>query len=410
MEKSQWKILLNSSYFAWIVFFFCPILSFPLAINGCYRNRKSAYLLFSLLMGLCSLLLYPPRADSYRHYLDFVEVAELSWEELLFYLSFNIKVDFLLYIFEYLIANINLSFGYIRVSLVIIAYLFYFCLYDFFCQSSVGKVVNRRLLFWLVILIVPIAAISSGLRYGFAATLVSFFICKRYLFRKSSVFDFVVLFVAVFFHFGVVMVIPLLLLRTFNAYIKNKVLFITIFVTLCFISNTFSFIVSILPLEELGSYIQNYTEGKYSDSSYLSGNLFFWMPIVCNYIVQFLILFLFIRKVPCNKDTSLVYNLFLLWAFTSSFFAIAGRVMFFFALYGLLFLIPYMNVNTLKRFCVVYAGNIVLGLIIGWRIHTITYWPYLFSPVPISFAKDYEDKWVQENIDPITADPYIYVQ
>lgn len=408
MERSQWKTLFNSSIFAWIVFFLCPILSFPLAINGCYRNRKNSYILLSLLMGLCALLLYPPRADSYRHYLLFNDVELMDWGDLLLYLSLSVKPDFLLYVLEYIFHNIDLTFGYIRFLLVVVAYLLYLKLYDYFCGSSDFEQISRNKIFWFVILVVPIAAISSGLRFGFAAVLISFFICKRYVFNKKSIWDYLYVIVSLCFHFGVILIISLLVLRFLGIYIKKKVLFVLSFSLLFIFSNTFSLLVSMLQLGDLSSLLQMYTEDKYSDSSYLSGNIFFWLPIFLNYGVNFLIMFLFVKRVPCNKSTSLVYNLFLLWAFVSSFFAISGRVMFFFSLYGLLFLIAYQKGRMLKNFYLVYTFNIVLSLVIGWRIHTITRWPYLFAPFSVALSKDYDENWIHENIDPISADPYLY--
>ena len=402
--------MLTSSSFAWIVFFLSPILSFPLAINGCYRNRKNAYLLFSLLMGLCALLLYPPRADSYRHYLQFSDIALMDWGDLLLYLSLMLKPDFLLYVLEYYFLSIDLSFGYIRFFLVVIAYLLYLQLYDCFCESQDFGQISRKRIFWFVILIVPIAAISNGLRFGFAAVLISFFICKRYIFLRKSVWDYLLVIISLCFHFGIILIMPLLLLRFCGFYIKNKAIFILSFILLFFISNTFVLIVSILPLGDLSSILQMYTEGKYADSSYLSGNLFFWLPIIFNNAVQFLILYLCVKRMPCTKETSLVYNLFLLWAFVSSFYAVNGRVMLFFSLYGLLFLIAYQKGRMLKKFYLVYAFNIVLSIVIGWRIHTITRWAYLFTPFPIALSKDYDENWVFDNIDPVTADPYIYVR
>ena len=62
----------------------------------------------------------------------------------------------------------------------------------------------------------------------------------------------------------------------------------------------------------------------------------------------------------------------------------------------------------LKNFYLVYTFNIVLSLVIGWRIHTITRWPYLFAPFSVALSKDYDENWIHENIDPISADPYLY--
>lgn len=64
----------------------------PMVINGCYRRKRNAYVLFALFMGLCSMLLFLPTADAYRHAELFYEMETWNWDELLLYLSFNIKV------------------------------------------------------------------------------------------------------------------------------------------------------------------------------------------------------------------------------------------------------------------------------------------------------------------------------
>lgn len=53
-----------------------------------------------------------------------------------------------------------------------------------------------------------------------------------------------------------------------------------------------------------------YTEGKYSDTSYLSGNVFFWLPIWIGQVASLSLFVFFILYVPINHQSSIMYNLF----------------------------------------------------------------------------------------------------
>ena len=94
MDNLKLRSLIRTDWFVWVAFFCCPVLAMPMVINGCYRQKKNMYLLFSLFMGLCAMLLYPPVADLYRHWVNFQDIKLFEWNDFLFFLGVNIKVDF----------------------------------------------------------------------------------------------------------------------------------------------------------------------------------------------------------------------------------------------------------------------------------------------------------------------------
>ncbi len=283
----------------------------PMVINRCYKQKKNAYILFALFMGLCAILLVPPTADLYRHWKIFGTISMMDKNEFFLYLSYNIKIDFLLYILEFIFTRYEISFGFVRFLLVFVASLLFLKLYDYFSDSEQKGSYDRLFVFGFVVLIIPFSAIATGLRFTFAAVIVSFYICKRYVFHKKSFFDFLLLILAVYFHFSILMIIMLIIMKMLNFYIPKKSFFYVIFGALLVISNSLNLLLSYLPLGDLGNYLVNYTEGRYSDTSYLSGfNIFFWLPVIFGYAVNVLFIILFCKKVPINKDTSIVYNLF----------------------------------------------------------------------------------------------------
>ena len=380
----------------------------PMVINGCYRRKRNAYVLFALFMGLCSMLLFLPTADAYRHAELFYEMETWNWDELLLYLSFNIKVDFILFLYEFGIIQLGLTYGFVRFGWVVIAYLIYFYIYDCMLDSPQIKCLNRWLVLWMVILVVPIGGISSGLRYGFAATLISLVLCRRYLLNKTGLIDYIIIVVAIFVHFATIFVVPLLVANKLKIFPHTKKNFWIFFVVLFLISSSLSLILQLFPLGEINNYLLMYTEGKYSDTSYLSGNVFFWLPIWIGQVASLSLFVFFILYVPINHQSSIMYNLFLLWAFTSNYSAINGRVQFFFYGVGVFYLLYNAKLKNIQIVFGVFLFSIITGQVIGYRKHTVTRWPYLFAPYPVALQMDYDVNWIYNNVDPNTADLYLW--
>lgn len=356
------------------------------------------------------MLLYPPTGDLYRHWMTFQEISQFDWNDFLFFLSLNFKIDFLLFLLEFIFIQGDISFGFIRYLLVFIATLLYLQLYDDFCEEESFSGANRIFFLCFVICIIPYSGIAIGLRSSFASTLFSIYICKRYLLNQKSFWNHFLLILAVYFHFGTLMAVPLLILAKCGMFIRRKSLFYIVFITLFLISQSFGTLLALIPLGDLGSYLSTYTEDEYASTGYLSGfNIFFWIPTICYYIANILFIVLFCKNVPITKNTSLVYNLFLLFAFTSSFFAISGRVMAYFYLYGIFFLIRYAGLDKLKQLFRIYVFFILFGFILHWRKYSVTRWNYLFSPFPIALCMDYDDDWVMENVDGY-GNLYIYLK
>lgn len=180
------------------------------------------------------------------------------------------------------------------------------------------------------------------MRYGFAATLISLVLCRRYLLNKTGLIDYIIIVVAIFVHFATIFVVPLLVANKLKIFPHTKKL-LDIFVVLFLISSSLPLILQLFPLGEINNYLLMYTEGKYSDTSYLSGNVFFWLPIWIGQVASLSLFVFFILYVPISHQSSIMYNLFLLWAFTSNYSAINGRVQFSFMV--LVFSIYYIMLN-----------------------------------------------------------------
>lgn len=90
---------------------------------------------FSLFMGLCAMLLYPPVADLYRHWVNFQDIKLFEWNDFLFFLGVNIKVDFLLPLLEFIFIKYGISFGFLRFLLVASTTMLFLNAYNSYCKA-----------------------------------------------------------------------------------------------------------------------------------------------------------------------------------------------------------------------------------------------------------------------------------
>lgn len=387
-------------FVAYIIFIICPIFSLPLLFyEGC-KNKRYAYWLFAFFMGICSLLLVPPYDDLFRNfkiYTDWIEGA--SWNDFLLYLSYNVKFDFLVYLLEWICQSFGLSFGSVRLILVFISYFLFFYVFDSFCKEQYASMKDRYRCFWMILLIMPFLSISTGLRYGTAACIFSYVFCMWFIFNKYCWWHYLFLIVGVCTHFSMLILVLALFVSFFMPNNMRKSIFFLIFFVLIIGSNLFSLLIELLPISDsLNDYLLDYTEGRYSDGSYLEGhNIFFWIPYVARYLVVLMFFCVICKEVPYNKETKILYVIFLLFALTLPYHALNKRIDYFFTLLGGLYILKY--VGTRKLFLNLLMLYTVFTILISWRGYTITRWYGLFAPVPIAISMDYDQKWVNENIN-----------
>lgn len=382
------------------IFIICPILSLPLLFAECYNNKRYAYWLFALFMGVCSLLLVPPYDDLFRNFKIYTDRIEgVSWPDFILYLSYNVKFDFFVYLLEWIYQSLGMSFGWVRLTLVFVSYLLFFYLYDSFCKEQYTSIKDRRRCFWMILLIMPFLSISTGLRYGMAACLFSYVFCMWFIFKKYYWWHYLLLIMGVFTHFSMLMLVLVLLISSFMPNNMPKAFWWIVFFALVTCSSKCAPLLEYLAISDSWSdYLLKYTEGRYSDGSYLEGhNIFFWIPYVARYLVVLMFFCAICRNVPYNKETKIMYVIFFLFAITVQYHALNKRIDYFFTLLGGLYILKYVGVR--KLFFNVLMLYTIFTILISWRGYTITRWYYLFAPIPIAISMDYDQKWVNENIN-----------
>lgn len=389
------------------LFLFSPMLSLFSLFRECYNNKKYAYILISIFFGLCAMLVLPPKGDSYRHALNFFKIQNYTWYDFQMFLSSQIKFDFLLWLLEFVYAKIGFTFSFVKFTLVFIGYILYLNIYDSLCIHIYKTPKQRCYCFWIILLIIPCMSIAYGLRYGFAASLVAFVVSRWYVLRKYDWWNFVLLIVALFFHFGILMILLLLVAVKFAPNSMTKWMFCLLMGFSMLVSESLNLIVQYIPFsQDLHDYLLTYTEGEWKDASALSGfNMFFWFPIIAKqYVLQLIILYYTLRYLPYNRNTKFLFWLFILWTFSSSFFAINQRVGVLIPYVGGVFLLYYIGIRSMLLKSLLITTIFIN--VMDWRVYTVNHWYYLFAPVPVSIVTDYDEDWVDKNV---TVEGSLYV-
>ena len=382
-------------------FLLSPFLSFPYLIHQSIKNNRLAQTCLCLCLGTISMIMVPPQGDLYRHAITFHQIEELqSLSELGLFITINKKFDFLLYLLEFVVAKLSLQFGIVQFTLISIAYGLFFHLYNIECEQTYLSNQRKKYLFLIILFSVPFIKISIGLRYAFACVLIVYFIIKRDVLHINSPFDFFLLLLAVCFHFAVSLICVMLILRAVLPCLK-KSMFIFLIISLFCISTLSSYLILSLPMpEDLASHVQEYTaEGKYADDSYLPARNFFgMMPDLIHTLIVYFFIFLLIRKVSITDETKVLFYLILLFAFTFPLYSINFRMSIVISIIGAFFIYKYKK-GICKSIIVLFMLQAFTSSLLPWRTWSTMHWQYLFAPFPLSLRVDYDENWIDKNIN-----------
>lgn len=380
-----------------LLWFTCPILSIPFLISESFKSNRIFQLLLAFTLGLIAMLGVPPQSDLYRHAQDFYSIKNLDWNDFALYLKYTFNIDFLLPFIELLYTKLGLSFGWIRLSLIFIAYILFFDLYNK-AKSRLPKTMSLQF-FITVLFILPFSTISTGLRFGFAESLLCYVIIKRCLLGIKHWPDIILVIISIYFHAGCLMFLCCIFISYLFPNNLKKSIFLIMFCICLIISTGFSSIITYLPFNDLLlSHIIEYTEGKYATNEYLSHMNFFGLLTSYVNICMFWIFMILFVKSKINCSNKIVFTTILLFAMTFSLYSLNGRVRSF-----LLILLPFylaVNANYLKLVCRALICVAIINVVIQWRAFTVSTAFYLFTPIPIAIYHDYDERWINENVHP----------
>lgn len=252
-------------------------------------------------------------------------------------------------------------------------------------------------------MVFPMAAICSGIRFGFACCLFCFVMAKWYVLDyKKTLGDYLILIVSVCFHTSMLMFIATWLIGYLLVpnHISKKLLYL-IFGGALLIAPLFYLITEYLPLSsELHNTVLRYTEGENSTADYAiaGANVFGMLKFYLgSYCLQIPIVIMIIYKLPFNYNTKLIYLLLILWCLTFQMFAINGRVMSCVVILGSFYLIKRIKLKSIfisYMICIFFFSTLL-----NWRVTLNSKWYDLFLPIPVTIHDDYSYNWIMEHND-----------
>ncbi|MDM1391400.1 EpsG family protein [Myroides marinus] len=222
----------KSDFSSFVAFFLMPIYSFPLLLINIYRKSYFSIYLFPFFLGFCSFIYLPySNDDRVRHYERFYEISKLGGVNQLFeYLSSNNLPDSLGYLLMYFVSIFSNDPRIVFfIATTIPAYLYTY-IYLNLNKHVLGNLSNKMFFYSFILFLcsLPYLAWFSGLRFGFASGFVflGWYLLNK---NKSSLKGLSFLGLAVFTHFGTILVlIPLICTIYFTKLNAKRLLWLTL--------------------------------------------------------------------------------------------------------------------------------------------------------------------------------------
>lgn len=385
------------------IFIFCPLLSLPWIINGCYNNKKKYYLLASFFMGICGLILYLPINDQYRYATEFYNLKGQPWITYYILGAANGKIDFIVNGLMYLANSLNLPFGFIRAFLTSICSYLFLLLYDYSCncQNNISNK-QRKLFLWLIFLLFPITNICGGLRYPTGVCFAIYVFVKRDIFDKKIWTDYLLLILSILTHTGIIIAIALYFISFIMPTKLAKSNYVIILITCLVLSSSFYLIIQYLPLpSELAEYAQKYTEGKFANPEYLTsglnivGLIQIFLMFYGNITAVIIPILIRYKYIP---HTKFLYLLLLFYALTLNMFSLNSRVGIFITIFGGFAIICFWK-SKIKTVMACLLSVAIILQVIGWRKFNYLKYEYFLMPIVYLSGADHDEKWIEDNVN-----------
>lgn len=398
----QNRHLFNLSYNAGIticLFIISPLISLPFILSGIYNKKKSAFLLFSIFLGLLAWLQIP-LGDLFRHSMSFFRLYDKPISRIFdFSDGFH---DFIGSLGKWILVNNGFPYEWFRfLSITECFYLqsliFLWMIKNSNREYSKNEVFNR---FIILVLFFELIMTTSGTRYCFAV--YNFVYGLHLLLNKKNYFLSVIFFIfSICIHDTLIFFIPICLLLYLLCYKKKNIIIIFILSTL--LSLTF--------LGYLQGYMGRRSEFYFENGSSIDGNTFEKVTIyglILSIYMRFLILpFSYISFKEFSYKLKwarmmMVFTIMLLVLISNQ--VLIFRVAAFMEAIACFVLINIENVKTISRrlFRVLLICSLLCTI-----FNTINYreiilnsrYQYIALPLPYILSTEYDKEWIILHVD-----------
>lgn len=389
----------NSGVFG--LFLLSPLLAFPNIIYRSFKGERTMQILLSIFFGLLSICFVPPRADLYRHYLNFFEIKQQNFNEVVDNLTF----DFFLPFIKYFVSHCGLDFEIIRLIFVSIPYLLFLNIYNYLKTQNNDK--ENIIIFLYCIFSVPFMDLTLGIRNASAISLISYVLLKKSLAkRKLRLVDYYILLLGPCIHFSTIWYAALVLFYPFIPKRVPKLLMFAAFIVAFTLSYQFDHLLKMLVFDNATTQLVNHygSEGRFG-TRYVFHNFIGSVPEYYTFFIRTVIICIFMLYIPCNKATVIPWSVIIVWAFTHTLYTISGRIDMILIVLCPLYIFKLSKFKNL--FLTIIVTGAMLVAIINWRAYTISHSLYILFPPIITLALGYDHQWMQIYMDPQGA-LYIY--
>ena len=391
------------------LFIIYPLGALPFILIEIYNQKKYAFTLLALFMGLCSILM-APSGDLYRHTLDYVSFGGMTYSDL--WSGTEIHFDFVLDHISFLFAKLHLHFELVRCLFVCVSYLCVFWALNDIVKRNRALQDNRTICFaafLAVFFAVEFFSITLGLRHGLATYLMATGIYK--LFRRGQVTGWWLILISGLTHFSMIPIISLILLLRIFPFRLNKWFVIGVSGIVVLLSTTLlETAISALPLpEEIKAHALAYVSGYWANEFLEDRSALFNVARILSQISVYPLVIIFLLGYR-NKDYTpfkgmLLINTLLLFLL----YPISGLFTRFSSL-----MIPLYLFDLLTNFTPGRAKSRILRLILLCtlisfssqvyafrkhltalsRMHTLAY-----SPAPYILCQEFDETWLDKHIN-----------
>lgn len=382
-----------------LLFIICPLLSLPCIIYYASHQKKWAYTLLAVFMGLCAML-WPPTGDLYRHnmmYFDFQNMTLINFIDFI-----KLKLDFLLYTISYIFAKIGIPFEFIRFIFIFISYKLIFNIYEDICKNIEANNQIIKTIFFIFYLSVMFFVIVEGLRFGLAAILLAYgsyqYFAKHN--RKGTIY----IFLSCITHFSVIPIVLIIILIKIGLKINRAlVIILSVACLICCNPTVFQAIIDILPIDStthaaLTAYITGYWGGDFLEDHSIK----YLISKYLGHITIYPLIYLVLSQKNKSKYQQLANILIIC---TCACFAISDtlyfRIAILFIPIGLsLYFVKSKSYKISTTFILLFCSLISFGSQIYTyrRESTLSREYLLVCPAPIALCNVFTEQWINQHV------------